>query len=273
MNAPDHFRVMPAVISPKTRGEDALDIVSFRQHLAYLYSNKIREIFLFGTNGEGLKVPQNEMLRGIEVASEFKGSNDGIKLSLCLAAITEVAVKELLEKAKEAGNIDSVVWAPQYIPETSAAETFERVFDNTDIPVMGYDIPGEGKSLPRKGIERLLSFDQLTGWKNSSPEEGRQQWLYEETQGREGFTLWYGSESQMIADAGRYGDGIVSGTANVIPCDFSALRGGVGADSLKRVRKSKENVDAAQVATGKKGVAYFKQLLATRGFIKSKKLF
>lgn len=206
--------VYPASVTPMTP-YGKIDQPAIARLLAHFKAAGCQGVVLAGTNGEG------PSLSAVE-------KRDLVKLALpifpdlkIIAGIATPSLEEaiwLANQAQKAGASAGLGMAPGYFREASEdaiARWFEKLFNETDLPILVYNFPQRtGITFTANLIERLSQHERMIGLKDSS---GNEENIASYAKAAKGKDLFVGNESLLWRCLEAGWTGTISGAANCIP--------------------------------------------------------
>lgn len=206
--------VYPASVTPMTP-DGKIDFPSVARLLSHFKSSGCQGVVLSGTNGEGPSlsaVEKRDLVRiAVPIFSELK----------IIAGIATASLEEaiwLANQAQKAGAAAGLVMPPGYFreaTEVAIARWFEKLFAETDLPILVYNFPQRtGITISAGLMKRLSQHDRMIGLKDSS---GNEENIDSYAQAVKGRDLFVGNESLLWRCLEAGWTGTISGAANCIP--------------------------------------------------------
>jgi 4-hydroxy-tetrahydrodipicolinate synthase len=221
---------IPALVTPFTRGGEAVDLGLLDAHVAWLHDQGIACVAPLGTNGEGPSLSVAERERVIARLARHPSRIALLPGTGC-SALPETV--ELSRFAVEHGAAGVLVAPPWYFEvERGGLERYFTALLSAlpdDARVFLYNVPAyTGVTVEPSVVAELRERfgERIAGVKDSS---GDVEHSVGYLRAAPGVTLLFGSDAG-VADAYRRGaHGVVSALANVIPREVEAVRRAVGA--------------------------------------------
>ena len=205
---------IPAVITPFD-GDD-VDYDSFTKVLNYLIDNGSDGLVPCGTTGESPTLSHDEHKKIIE--ETIKITNKRVPI---IAGTGSNNTKEAIEYTKHAessGADAALVVTPYYNKPTQSGlyEHFKKITENTNIPIIIYNIPG--RSIVDMSIETMVNLSKvknIIGVKDATNDLFRP--LLTRKKMQSDFCYLSGEDGTALAYLAQGGHGCISVTANIAP--------------------------------------------------------
>lgn len=181
-------------------------------------------VFVLGTTGEAASISLQAKVRLVECVVRQAAGRRKV-----YAGIADNCLANSLEMSRQFAclGVDvAVAHVPYYYPlsEEDMAAYFERLADQSDLPVMLYNIPiTTGMSIPVPAIDRLSVHPNIVGLKDSENNLERLQDATQRWKDRQDFVYMMGCSVLSDKALSLGADGIVPGAGNVTPSLFVAL--------------------------------------------------
>lgn len=206
--------VYPASVTPMTP-DGKIDQPAIARLLAHFKAAGCQGVVLAGTNGEGPSLSAVEKRDLVKIAVPIFPE---LKI---IAGIATPSIEEaiwLANQAQKAGAAAGLVMAPGYFREATEdaiGRWFEKLFDETDLPILVYNFPQRtGITFTANLIERLSQHDRMIGLKDSS---GNEENIESYAKAAKGKDLFIGNEALLWRCLEAEWTGTISGAANCIP--------------------------------------------------------
>jgi 4-hydroxy-tetrahydrodipicolinate synthase len=209
----------------------AVDYNAFKNHLGFLADAGVHGFVPCGTTGEGPTLSHEEWRRLLELTVEVAKERGLVVTAGCGSNDTQKVVT-MTREARELGCDAALIVTPYYNRPTAAGieAHFLHVADNTDLPIVLYNVPGRTNiNMTPELMARLMKHPRIVGVKECSGSWS--QWItLATTLDLTTRSFMSGDDDCMAAILALGGSGIVSGPANVAPRFFvsiyeSAVRG------------------------------------------------
>ncbi len=239
--------VIPAIVTPFTRGGASVDFDWVPAHLEFLQRNGADAVLASGTTGEGPSLTTAERKRLVDVVVKHKGSLAVVIGSGCAALPDTI---ELSKYSLERGADTVLIVPPFYFKNVSSAalaDYYRAVFRALpkEKQVMLYNIPAvSGVEISNELVDTLQAElpQQLAGIKDTS---GKLERTTEYIRRYPGLKIFAGSDTLASAALKAGAAGSFSATSNVFPHLMKAVHeahrcGGNVADAQSRLTRAKE---------------------------------
>jgi len=260
--------VIPALLTPFTRGGKQVDYERACALAARLADQGVQGIFPCGTTGEGLLMTVAERKTLIEELVKAVGKR--IKVVVHAGTLDTAGTVELSRHARDVGAAGAGVVTPGFFgyDDASLSKHFESVAKAVEgFPVLMYNIPGCAKNVltPEFIVRHAHAVENICGLKDSRGDMGALNRIIADRP--KGFRVINGvdeySYNALLAGA----DGSVSSTANVVPEIFLGIFDNVGKGNLKKAWEFQARLGRlCGLFQYGKMVAYYKEGLRLRGF-------
>lgn len=247
-----------ALASPLNPDHD-IDIEGTHRLVEHVISGGIHGLNVLGSTGEVASIPTSKRRKLIEAVMDANGGRVPVITAMAQDSIEE-ASRELEALARQ-GVRGVLVTAPHYYNTTQPAiEDFYRTLAATSpLPLLVYNIPQFTKvSVAPSVVARLARDGAVAGIKDSSRDfEYFAQVVYA-TRGVDGFRVFTGSDTMLLASLTVGGDGTIAGGPNLDPSLavelFDAFHAGDWDLARERQRAVVEMVIATRVGTFPAGI-------------------
>lgn len=161
--------VFPALTTPFVNGEIALE--KFEQNIKRFNTYDLSGYLVLGSTGESILLSDEEKLELIKCASKASGENKFV-----IAGTGEQTTKktiELTNKAAKNGAAAALILTPFYykgqMTPNVLYDFFKEVADNSEIPILLYNVPKyTGVVIPTDIVAKLSTHNNIIGIKDSS---------------------------------------------------------------------------------------------------------
>ncbi|MHA7965300.1 4-hydroxy-tetrahydrodipicolinate synthase [Paenibacillus sp. CAU 1782] len=189
-----------------------------------LIQNGVHGIFVFGTNGEGYILSEDEKCAIMKTTVHQIAGRIPVYASTGLNSTLDTI--SLSTKAKEIGvDVLSII-----TPGFAAASQdelythFKTVAEHVDLPIVLYNIPARtGNAIAPATAGKLSKIDTIVGIKDSSGNFDNILQYIEQTRHQEGFAVLSGNDSLILWTLLAGGTGGVAGCSNVYPFTMSQI--------------------------------------------------
>lgn len=210
--------VIPPLATPLT-DDYKLDEVNLRKLTRFMVDGGASALFVMGSTGEFPSFTRDERKAILNIVVDEVNGRIPI-----LAGISDSATRLAVMNAKDAEDVGChavVLTMPYYFRasgDQEALDHYRHVAENTDLPLIIYNIPQVVKSpLSVDVIAQLAEEGTVVAIKDSSTDFNHFQSLILRLEHLPTFRIFQGSEFQMAASVFMGAHGGVLGIANVIP--------------------------------------------------------
>lgn len=207
--------------------DGALDEGSVRRLIAHYATSSIDGLILAATTGEGMTLDQDETARLIDVARMALADTATPRLPLWLGLSGSDTAKLVKELHRADGQpVDGTLIACPYYTRPSQDGLyahFAALADNTDRPIMIYNIPYRtGVNLGNETMLRLAALPNIVGVKDCCANADQS---FDLTRARPaGFSVLTGEDAFFHAALAQGADGGILASAHAAPLAFVSVR-------------------------------------------------
>ncbi|MFX1579136.1 MAG: 4-hydroxy-tetrahydrodipicolinate synthase [Promethearchaeota archaeon] len=230
---PEKYRfkgVYPALVTPFDK--DGVNEKQYRGLIEYTIKHGATGIVPCGTTGEFTSMRFEEKVEAIRIACEVAKGRVPV-LAGTGAAYTGDVIK-LTHRAAEFGAAGALVVTPYFLKPSDKEiyEHFERVANNSDIPIFVYNIPQvTGVPLHWTLIDGLREIDGIVGLKDSSGNLINLTTIL--VRKPENFQVVIGHDEVALPALASGCDGAILASANVFPDRYIKMQAALAAGDLK----------------------------------------
>lgn len=259
--------VIPALLTPFTKGGKSVDYDKAAAHAARLAKQGVAGLFVCGTTGEGQLMTMEERKRMAETVVKSVGKK--IKVIAQTGCFDTTQTVELTAHAQECGCHAAAVVAPGFFGYDDASlrlhyATIAKAVSG--FPVLTYNIPGCAKNrlTPQLVAGLAKDFENIAGTKDSG---GNMQHLAElASLAPKDFTIINGVDEYTLQALVTGARASVSSTANVVPELFIEIHKQYHAGNLKKALEAQFRLSkACELFHYGAMIAYYKEGLKLRG--------
>ena len=222
--------------------DELVDELALRKIIRHLIAGGVHGIFINSTTGEAVCLLDSQEKRALTIlVEEVKGEIP------IYAGISDNSTKRVLENihvAQDNGADILVAHPPYYYPPNSQDELFEYykfIAENSDLPVMLYNIPSTTKAfLNIETVKKLMMLDNIVGIKDSSVDFCYLMNLIELKRIRPEFRIFIGKSHMWASGILSGADGGLDGISNLIPGHCVKLYDAIKANSPDTFEKQRE---------------------------------
>lgn len=215
--------IIAPIITPMN-DDESVNYDELKAQIERLIQNGVHGIFVFGTNGEGYILSEDEKCAIMKTAVDQVAGRIPVYASTGLNGTRDTI--RLSAKAKEIGvDVLSII-----TPGFAAASQdelythFKTVADQVDLPIVLYNIPARtGNAIAPATAGKLSKLNNIVGIKDSSGNFDNILQYIEQTRNQEGFAVLSGNDSLILWTLLAGGTGGVAGCSNVYPFTMSQI--------------------------------------------------
>ena len=196
-------------------------------------------IFVFGTNGEGYILDEEEKAEIIRVA--VKAVNGRVPVYAGTGCVSTRDTIRMSRKAKELGADVLSIITPSFAAasQEELIQHYETVANAVDMPILLYNIPARtGNALAPATVQKLSQVANIVGAKDSSGNfDNILQYIEKTRGGDKPFTVLSGNDSLILWTLLAGGKGAIAGCANVFPHTMVSIYEKFTAGDLEGARR------------------------------------
>lgn len=204
----------------------------------------VHGIFVFGTNGEGYILDEEEKAEIIRVA--VKAVNGRVPVYAGTGCVSTRDTIRMSQKAKELGADVLSIITPSFAAasQEELIRHFETVANAVDMPILLYNIPARtGNALAPATVQKLSQVANIVGAKDSSGNfDNILQYIEKTRGGDKPFTVLSGNDSLILWTLLAGGQGAIAGCANVFPHTMVSIYEKFIAGDLEGARKAQDSI-------------------------------
>ncbi|MBN2228894.1 MAG: 4-hydroxy-tetrahydrodipicolinate synthase [Candidatus Thorarchaeota archaeon] len=222
--------VYPALVTPFD--ENGINKKQYRGLIEYVIKAGATGIVPCGTTGEFTSMKFDEKVEAIKIACEVAKGRVPV-LAGTGAAYTSDAIK-LTRRAAELGASAALVVSPYFLKPSSKEiyEHFEKVANNSEIPIIVYNIPQvTGVPIHWTLVDGLREIDGIAGMKDSSGDLINLTTIL--VRRPEGFQVMVGHDEVALPALATGCDGAILASANVFPDRYIRMQAALATGDLK----------------------------------------
>ena len=209
-----------ALVTPFKDGR--VDEKSLRNLIEFQIKNGINGLVPCGTTGESATLSYEEHNRVIDITIETAAKRVPVVAGTGSNSTSETVM--LTKHAEDAGADYALLITPYYNKPTQAGlyEHYKAVAEETNIPIMLYNVPGRtGVNMLPETVARLSEIKSIAGIKEAT---GNLQQISDVIEySRPGFLVISGDDFTTFPLLSIGGHGVISVTSNVSPKDVSDM--------------------------------------------------
>lgn len=204
----------------------------------------VHGIFVFGTNGEGYILDEEEKAEIIRVA--VKTVNGHVPVYAGTGCVSTRDTIRMSRKAKELGADVLSIITPSFAAasQEELIRHYETVANAVDMPILLYNIPARtGNALAPATVQKLSQVANIVGAKDSSGNfDNILQYIEKTRGGDKPFTVLSGNDSLILWTLLAGGQGAIAGCANVFPHTMVSIYEKFNAGDLEGARKAQDSI-------------------------------
>ena len=204
----------------------------------------VHGIFVFGTNGEGYILDEEEKAEIIRVA--VKAVNGRVPVYAGTGCISTRDTIRMSQKAKELGADVLSIITPSFAAasQEELIRHYETVANAVDMPILLYNIPARtGNALAPATVQKLSQVANIVGAKDSSGNfDNILQYIEKTRGGDKPFTVLSGNDSLILWTLLAGGKGAIAGCANVFPHTMVSIYEKFAAGDIEGARKAQDSI-------------------------------
>lgn len=204
----------------------------------------VHGVFVFGTNGEGYILDEEEKAEIIRVA--VKTVNGRVPVYAGTGCVSTRDTIRMSRKAKELGADVLSIITPSFAAasQEELIRHFETVANAVDMPILLYNIPARtGNALAPATVQKLSQVANIVGAKDSSGNfDNILQYIEKTRGGDKPFTVLSGNDSLILWTLLAGGNGAIAGCANVFPHTMVSIYEKFNAGDLEGARKAQDSI-------------------------------
>ena len=215
-----------------------VDYSTFAENTVSFGATKLSGLVVLGSNGEFTLLSHEEKVKLVETARNHLPAG-----KMVIAGTGCESFRETLQLTKECASVGAdvaLVVTPNYYKKDMNEAALEKFYtmlaDASPIPVMIYNMPGNsGVNVPSSLTLKLAAHPNITGIKDSG---GNIVQISEVlAKAPEGFSVFAGSGSYLLATLLLGGVGGTLAVANVVPNYCAEIQENFGKGDLEKARK------------------------------------
>ena len=204
----------------------------------------VHGIFVFGTNGEGYILDEEEKAEIIRVA--VKAVNGRVPVYAGTGCVSTRDTIRMSRKAKELGADVLSIITPSFAAasQEELIQHYETVANAVDMPILLYNIPARtGNALAPATVQKLSQVANIVGAKDSSGNfDNILQYIEKTRGGDKPFTVLSGNDSLILWTLLAGGKGAIAGCANVFPHTMVSIYEKFAAGDLEGARRAQDSI-------------------------------
>lgn len=204
----------------------------------------VHGIFVFGTNGEGYILDEEEKAEIIRVA--VKAVSGRVPVYAGTGCVSTRDTIRMSRKAKELGADVLSIITPSFAAasQEEIIRHYETVANAVDMPILLYNIPARtGNALAPATVQKLSQVANIVGAKDSSGNfDNILQYIEKTRGGDKPFTVLSGNDSLILWTLLAGGKGAIAGCANVFPHTMVSIYEKFTAGDFEGARRAQDSI-------------------------------
>ena len=204
----------------------------------------VHGIFVFGTNGEGYILDEEEKAEIIRVA--VKAVSGRVPVYAGTGCVSTRDTVRMSRKAKELGADVLSIITPSFAAasQEEIIRHYETVANAVDMPILLYNIPARtGNALAPATVQKLSQVANIVGAKDSSVNfDNILQYIEKTRGGDKPFTVLSGNDSLILRTLLAGGKGAIAGCANVFPHTMGSIYEKFTAGDFEGARRAQDSI-------------------------------
>lgn len=204
----------------------------------------VHGIFVFGTNGEGYILDEEEKAEIIRVA--VKAVSGRVPVYAGTGCVSTRDTIRMSRKAKELGADVLSIITPSFAAasQEEIIRHYETVANAVDMPILLYNIPARtGNALAPATVQKLSQVANIVGAKDSSGNfDNILQYIEKTRGGDKPFTVLSGNDSLILWTLLAGGKGAIAGCANVFPHTMVSIYEKFMAGDFEGPRRAQDSI-------------------------------
>lgn len=204
----------------------------------------VHGIFVFGTNGEGYILDEEEKAEIIRVA--VKAVSGRVPVYAGTGCVSTRDTIRMSRKAKELGADVLSIITPSFAAasQEEIIRHYETVANAVDMPILLYNIPARtGNALAPATVQKLSQVANIVGAKDSSGNfDNILQYIEKTRGGDKPFTVLSGNDSLILWTLLAGGKGAIAGCANVFPHTMVSIYEKFMAGDFEGERRAQDSI-------------------------------
>lgn len=225
-----------AMITPFKNGE--VDYNGLKENIEFQIRNGVDGILLLGTTAETPALSSYEKEKIMEIG--IGTVNGRVPVMVGAGSYSTRATVEATQKAKEKGADIALIVTPYYNKPTQEGiyQHFKAVVEETNIPIVVYNIPGRtGRNIEVETMEKLSELPNIIGVKEASGNIDQIMRTYASISSKKNFVIMSGDDNLTFPIMALGGAGVISVASNLIPDRVSRMVNAMLENRIEEARK------------------------------------
>ncbi len=209
--------VLVALATPLNR-DGSVDEPSITRLVEHVLAGGVHGLLPLGSTGEGAALDEAARRRVLSAVVEAGSGRVPVICGVAQASVASVRTE--IESAARLGADAVLVAPPFYYPmdQASVLAFYRRIAEHAPVPILVYNIPQFTKVVVEPAtIATLAAEGAVKGVKDSSRDFEYFEGVCIATREVDGFRVFTGSDSMLVASLAAGGSGTICGAANIAP--------------------------------------------------------
>jgi 2-dehydro-3-deoxy-D-pentonate aldolase len=209
--------VLVALATPLNR-DGSVDEPSITRLVEHVLAGGVHGLLPLGSTGEGAALDEAARRRVLSAVVEAGAGRVPVICGVAQASVASVRTE--IESAARLGADAVLVAPPFYYPmdQASVLAFYRRIAEHAPVPILVYNIPQFTKVVVEPAtIAALAAEGAVKGVKDSSRDFEYFEGVCIATREADGFRVFTGSDSMLVASLAAGGSGTICGAANIAP--------------------------------------------------------
>ena len=209
--------VLVALATP-LNGDGSVDEPSITRLVEHVLAGGVHGLLPLGSTGEGAALDEAARRRVLSAVVEAGAGRVPVICGVAQASVASVRTE--IESAARLGADAVLVAPPFYYPmdQASVLAFYRRIAEAAPVPILVYNIPQFTKVVVEPAtIATLAAQGAVKGVKDSSRDFEYFEGVCIATREVDGFRVFTGSDSMLVASLAAGGSGTICGAANIAP--------------------------------------------------------
>ncbi|MEX2805104.1 4-hydroxy-tetrahydrodipicolinate synthase [Streptococcus sp. H31] len=234
--------IITPIITPML-ADESVNYDELRRQIDRLIAQGIHGIFVFGTNGEGYILSEEEKIEIMQIAVEQTAGRVPVYAGTGLIGTKDTI--RLSQKAEEIGVDVLSVITPSFAAasQNELYDHYKAVAESVRLPIVLYNIPARtGNALAPATVERLSHIENIVGVKDSSGNFDTILQYIERTRWREEFAVLSGNDSLILWTLMAGGVGGIAGCSNIYPFTMAEIYNAYTTGDFEQARFHQDSI-------------------------------
>ena len=234
--------VLVALATPLNR-DGSVDEPSITRLVEHVLAGGVHGLLPLGSTGEGAALDEAARRRVLSAVVEAGAGRVPVICGVAQASVASVRTE--IESAARLGADAVLVAPPFYYPmdQASVLAFYRRIAEDAPVPILVYNIPQFTKVVVEPAtIATLAAQGAVKGVKDSSRDFEYFEGVCIATREVDGFRVFTGSDSMLVASLAAGGSGTICGAANIAPDWVVRVYDDYARGDLAAARAGQDNV-------------------------------